>query len=287
MAKGSHLKILFLLLLMVILLCNSSVSRQGTYYGLILWYQSVIPSLFPFMVLTTLLSETLGNGGLLYTVFVGFLCGYPMGAKTAADLYKQKRLSLAECQLAAGFCNLPSPMFMIGYAELRKELPVIYITAAICILIGKFYIQRKKYGKHSDKKNFAYSLTVENTGFSIRTFEISVMNCCAVLLKIGIYLVLFSIAAAFLHSVDWIPNKLAIYLTCLLELTTGTNIAANTPSLAIPSAILISCTCTFGGLCGIAQTKSVMDGVPFSIPLYILCKIFHMVLVGGILMYLL
>ena len=77
---------------------------HGAEEGLLLWFQIVFPTLFPFMLIASLLLAggglkliaslfggicrkifaTSGNGS--FAVLAGFLCGYPMGAKVTADL---------------------------------------------------------------------------------------------------------------------------------------------------------------------------------------------------------
>lgn len=74
--------------------------------GLNLWLNVMIPTLLPFLILTGILVQTGLISRLLasfkkpwkiifgsspagaYAVLVGMLCGYPMGAKTASDLYE-------------------------------------------------------------------------------------------------------------------------------------------------------------------------------------------------------
>src|SRR5699024_9753470 len=72
--------------------------------GLLLWFQTVLPSLLPFLIIVNLLLQTnvirhisrflypifgpalgIGRNG-CFAVLAGFLCGYPMGAKVTADL---------------------------------------------------------------------------------------------------------------------------------------------------------------------------------------------------------
>ena len=81
----------------------------GTCRGLILWYKTVLPTLFPFMVITNLLINSKAvmlivkyTGPIIHKIFhtsapgtfaviVGFLGVYPMGSKVIADLYIKKQ----------------------------------------------------------------------------------------------------------------------------------------------------------------------------------------------------
>ena len=91
----------------VLMLCFPRETFEGATSGLLLWFQIILPTLLPFIILSNLLIHTnavtyisniikpfiqklfrVSNYG-CYAVFVGFLCGYPMGAKVVADLIRQ------------------------------------------------------------------------------------------------------------------------------------------------------------------------------------------------------
>ena len=122
--------IVFLFLIMLI--CPKAVFT-GASQGLLLWFQIILPTLFPFLLVTDLLLAT-GSiryissafGGILsrifgvsengsFAVITGFLCGYPMGAKTAADLTVSNYISREEGQYLLSFCNNTSPVFILNF----------------------------------------------------------------------------------------------------------------------------------------------------------------------------
>ena len=252
----------FLLFLAIgICLRYAPIVTKGATYGLTLWYQDVVPCLFPFMILTSLLSKHIIKGGRFLAIGCGFICGYPLGAKMAADLYKKKELSSSEMQLIAGFCNLSSPMFLVGYAKLGKATWIIYLTAIFFLLLGYGYLYWRGEFVHTNSK--------EEVLPTYRFEEIS-FDCCKILLTIGIYIIIFSIISALITEI-FHSN---LFLTALMEITTGTYAVMETNNLALTAG-----TCVFGGLCGVAQTKSVMTGCPFSTTKYLLCKILHAVVV--------
>lgn len=100
--------------------------------ALALCARTVIPSLFPFMVASELIvhsgvATALGRlcapafkklfglrGEASAPLLLGTLCGFPVGAKSAASLYETKKISRAElCHLLC-FCNQPSSAFVIS-----------------------------------------------------------------------------------------------------------------------------------------------------------------------------
>ena len=105
----------------------------GASLGLMLWFQTVLPVLLPFLILTALLLKS--NGFFLisrlvrpilrplfgisdygsFALLVGFLCGYPMGSKVTADLKREGKITVNEASYLLSFCNQTSPMFLISY----------------------------------------------------------------------------------------------------------------------------------------------------------------------------
>ena len=101
--------------------------------GLLIWYKNMIPSLFPFMVLSGFmvrsgLSLKIGQwlqpvlglffrlpSQMLYAIFMGFLCGFPMGAKIVADMLEKEQITLTEGEYLLAFCNNIGPLYMLGY----------------------------------------------------------------------------------------------------------------------------------------------------------------------------
>ncbi len=121
--------------------------------GLLIWYHNMIPSLFPFMVLSgfmirTGLSLKIGQwlqpvlgiffhlpSRMLYAIFMGFLCGFPMGAKIVADMLEKEQISLKEGEYLLAFCNNIGPLYMLGYViplfnykDLGKVLGFMYLV---------------------------------------------------------------------------------------------------------------------------------------------------------------
>ena len=116
-----------------LLLLRPQAAAQAVREGLALCAGTVIPSLFPFFVVVSLLlqlglAETLQGlcgpfmgplfrmrGVCALPLLAGLLGGYPAGARTAAELFQQGRLSRREAELLLGFCDNCGPAFLLGY----------------------------------------------------------------------------------------------------------------------------------------------------------------------------
>ena len=121
-----------LCVLLVWFLADAVGVRASVGEALSLCARSVVPSLFPFMVVSSLLLS-LGFGelaapwlaGLMEPLFrvpgagsaallLGLVGGYPIGAKTAADLYRGGLASREEAERLLAFCNNSNPVFLIS-----------------------------------------------------------------------------------------------------------------------------------------------------------------------------
>ena len=100
--------------------------------GLRLCGNVIVPSLFPFFVLSSLvvelgMSRYLGrllepimvplfrvNGSCATALALGFVGGYPVGAQTAIQIYQNGQCSRAEAERMLAFCNNSGPAFILG-----------------------------------------------------------------------------------------------------------------------------------------------------------------------------
>lgn len=139
--KHKSLRILLLASALLMMLLFPEPSLKGAQSGLLLWYQHFLPAIFPFMILSGILIRYLERGGAFFAAVTGFLNGYPNGAKTAADLQKRGLLPKETACYYAVFCNLASPMFLAAYADLQREMPLIYLVSLLLLFL---FCRRRK-----------------------------------------------------------------------------------------------------------------------------------------------
>lgn len=161
-----------LLLLLVAMLFWPTIALEGAKSGLLLWFNTVLPTLLPFIIISSLIVRLqitrpiskmlypllkhilpIGPNG-SYPVFIGFLSGIPVGAKTVADLTSTHDLKKQEGQYLLSLCNNASPMFILGYiCQTQLNLPkcgailvgIVYLSAIISA--GLLHVLQSKKAK--------------------------------------------------------------------------------------------------------------------------------------------
>ncbi|MCI7099773.1 MAG: hypothetical protein MR966_12910 [Lachnospiraceae bacterium] len=272
---------------LVLMLLFPGITLKGAGSGLLLWYQRFLPAVFPFMILSGLLTGYLKKGGAVFAVTAGFLNGYPIGAKTAADLKKKGLLPENTACYYAVFCNMSSPMFMAAYAGLKKEMPVIYLTSAALLTIFCQLGCRSGSGKNSIRKRKRHStcglkmdmdsiLSAAPAGSPPHNEPGTgdyLLECTGIMVKAGIYIMYFSILAEFLSGLSFEGPVLKL-LVPFLELTTGISRiqAADFPFPWLTRYLKIF-LCVSGGLCTAFQSREVTYDLNLSLPRYLLLKL--------------
>lgn len=126
--------------------------------GVNLWFHTILPSLLPFLILTSLLLETgaarrisaraevffqtvfgLSPAG-FYALFLGLFCGFPMGARITAQLYEAEEIDRNEACYLLTFCSSPSPAFLSSYVILTAFSGQIHPGFVFGVLYGSNFL---------------------------------------------------------------------------------------------------------------------------------------------------
>lgn len=257
------MKITLIIFAFLLILINPSTVTLGAANGLTLWLYNVIPALLPSMFLTQITIKVLAkdvNKPLPLIIFIGLLCGYPIGAMALS--YSNKNSSLM------AYINATGPAFIINYVLLNglsghnkiELLLSIYIPVIIGIFLNILISKNQDY----------YIKATDNLPiFDI--IENSIHSTIENILKLGIYIILSSVICQFLMLLP-----LDINLKCILcgitELTTGISYLNATTLSSGLKTVVASSLCAFGGLSCFLQTCAVV-GHGFNIKKYICHKL--------------
>jgi len=272
-------------ILLLFLLTDPVHATAASASGLLLWYNSLVPVLLPFFILSSLLIAADSVSMLtafLYPVLhrlfgcsrngcfcltVGFLCGFPTGARTAADLIREKRISLEEGSYLTGFCNNVSPAFLTGFClteSLRRPdllRPSLLIVFGVPVLVGIVTRKRRIFPELPAKEK------TSGSQISFKIVDVCIMNGLESILKLGCYIILFSMLSALFNRLPLPCPALPALLSALLEMTNGIQVLTSCAS--IPDLLLwplVLGTAAFGGLSGAAQVQgmTVESGISLS-----------------------
>lgn len=286
--------LIFMLIIFVFLILFPKQALAEAKTGLMLWFYTLLPSLLPFMILSGFLIKTdlitpllnrqkrfwrlafglSPNGS--YALCMGLFCGYPMGAKISADLFRTNRISRREACYLLTFSSYPGPSFLSSYlcVGLFKRpdliLPtyiIIYLSGFLCSLLFRFTTLSQAQAEilSSTKKEISAS---HDFG---ELLDISIMNAFESITKLGGYIILFSIVQG---MIKLLPFRYLKYFLCgLTEITTGASLLFHSSLPFYTAYPLILALTSLGGLCIAAQTDSMLTGTDLPITAYLKGKL--------------
>ena len=247
--------ILILFTICLVLFSNSNL--VATKNGLKLWATCVVPSLFPFFVITNLLSHTKvvsaigklldkcmrpifnvpGVGGFAFVM--GLISGYPVGAKIVADFREKGLVTKDEGERLLAFTNNSGPLFILSsvgialFGDTKTGLLLLVTHILSCITVGillaKFSKKSEIENSYDTKKNFSHSSKLKskyNSSESSQDITLknlgavlttSINNSISTIFMIGGFVVIFSVIIAILNQTS-VLDKLSTFLYPILNL---------------------------------------------------------------------
>lgn len=278
-----------LLALAALVLCSAQ-AMESARYGLMLCAQMIVPSLLPFFILSSLLRQLglpgvlgrllapvterlFGIGGAGASAFLlGVTGGYPLGAATVAQLYRDGSLTRDEAERALAFCNNSGPAFLIGAAGtgifhsagIGLLLYGVHVLAAV--LVGMLFAPQRRRKASAERTQIAVVSFAVALPEAVRASVQTLLTVCG-------FVVTFSVVTGMLDAAGIFPALAGVLagefglelhftralLTGLLEIGTGLGamqgLAATPQNLAL-CAFLIG----WGGVSVHCQTAAVLAG---------------------------
>ena len=217
--KRNFIPLVFLFFTFCLLFFSKS-NLPAVKSGLLLWANSVVPSLFPFFVATELLMHTnivtqFGNiltrymkplfnvcGEGAFAFIMGIISGYPVGAKIAANFRKNNICTKEECERLLSFTNNSGPLFIIGTVGVLmfKNTTIgilLFITHILaCITVGvifRFWKYKKETTNYFKPSNSNSSTNKTVSFYNLgEVLSESITSSTSTILLIGGFVVIFS-----------------------------------------------------------------------------------------------
>ena len=299
--------ILLFFLILMILFISSKLNFNTIKKTTELFIYNVFPSLFLFalfteFILNTQIINTISNklGIILNKIFpiskhssivilIGFLCGFPNGAKTIISLLDENKITKKQANFLLFFNNNCNPIFIfstigisffnnnsIGYLLLICHF---FSSVLIGICASIIYIHNIIHEKTDFLNTFEQKTYFKDKKIPIfENLKLSMKKSFMTLLNIFGFMIIFSIVSENISLLlnSFIKNQNLIkIITSPFEITTGIFNILNIDKTLEFKLILTSFLLGFSGICIIAQIYSVINSKHFSLNLLIISKIIH------------
>lgn len=297
----------------VFLLTNPQEAIEACKNGLQLCANVIIPSLFPFFVLSGLIVN-LGmvryldrlfepimrplfglSGACSAALALGMIGGYPIGARTALNLYESHQISKAEAERLLAFCNNCGPAFFFGVVgagifssgSIALLLYLIHILASLLIGILLRLFRRTECTSSSHLRRSHAPAMRFPTAFTtaIKDSLTSTLNICAfivcftILIRFaflsGIIDLCASALCLFLQPIGLARSGAEALVVGMIELSSGVwglkDAAMSVSSKVAMAAFILG----WAGLCVHCQVLSFTGESTLSVRPYLAGKFLH------------
>lgn len=259
--------------LLIWFLADAARVRAAAAEALVLCGKSVIPALFPFLAVSTLLvsmgfgewvSPHLAGLMALYrlpgsagtALLLGLVGGYPIGARTAADLHRKGLLTADEAERLLAFCNNSNPVFLVSvlgggvFSSPRAGVYLWLIHVLSALLTGLFF---RGEGKRTPGQRVKRQSPCQELPSFSTAFVGAVQGACTAMLSICAFVTLFYVVT---RPLAGLGGTLGAGLVGLLEMF------SLTPMLpASRAGFILAAGCAgWGGVSIFCQTAAVLEG---------------------------
>lgn len=285
----------------VAVLCFSQAVQAAVRNSISYCLTVLVPSLFPFMVITNfsvnsrvcgVLSRRLGwlmrwvfhlPNECAAPVIFGLIGGYPTGAAAAAALLRRGKITEEQAGRLMMFCVSPGIAFSVtflggtvlsSYRVGWRLFAAVTIAAVVCGVISGLGAARPKPSKDTE---------ISSEG----TLVPAVQAACSAAVKMCAFIVVFAAVMAILHSVEIFQRVVrtmaffgvpspdgAVVLSFIAEVTGG----VGTAQVFRASVPLYAFGLGFGGLCVHLQLFSFFERPPIKLWKFLSFRVLHGVL---------
>jgi len=274
------------ILIMFLVMRNSADVINIVKNSLNLCFSTVIPSIFPFMVLSGALvavttKDTFSflepitkklfgmNSQCITPMVCGFVCGFPIGAKCTAELYRQKSICRSEAESLMAFSNNPGPMFVIGVVgiglfksfEAGILLYGVQLFSSLCAAVVL-----KIFTTHQISRNSLYTKGKKDFSSCVCDSITGTISICG-------FVMFFSVVTHLLSPLsDFMPEEISSVIYCLTEITNGIYNVASVNSPIAYKLALASFALAWSGFSVHMQVKSLISDTDLSMKKYYITK---------------
>lgn len=241
---------------------------------------SVVPSLFPFMVLSGIACELASrltadsSRAAVFTVAIlGVLCGFPIGASVATTMYKKGALSPKKAELVAGFFNNASPAFAVDVigrmfwhsCALGWVFYICQILSSIFMFgVWRIFFADVSAGSADGRRNRSDAIRSQNASAadifcdSVGSGAVTVVKVCGYIVFFHVVLSLFEAMFSYLG----LPQIFSVLISAFAEFTSGASAAASLGGNV--GALICAFSVGFSGISVLAQSAGILASASLS-----------------------
>lgn len=276
--------ILFIFFLM---LAKMEITKAYALKGLNLWLFTVLPTLLPYTIISSVLlkldafakplktikklTHTNFNEYIPFIVICGLFCGCPIGAKLTVDTYRLGKINKKTSTFLIYALTSLSPAFILNFA-LPTHLPIIQRISLFTLIIlsnmvSAYYIIHifhiEETSLNSAFKTHSTIINHKATKDRIHLtdiFESCILSSFEIQFKIGGYIIIFCCISGLFIKTLYLSPYYALIFNSILEICSGLG-TYNIFPLTIHYISLITALTSFGGICTICQMFSCMKDI--------------------------
>ncbi len=293
-----------LVIIMFLILKNSSIIINTVIYSVNLFKASIFPSLFPFFII----SELLINYGFIdylsnifkslmlkifkinpncsFILFMSMISGFPSNSKYTKDLYLKGEINEMEASKILMYTHFSNPLFIMGAISItflhdKKAgfiiLLIHYLSNFIIGILSRNFIKTPisdKIVKKNTTNNFSYILSK------------AIINSFNTLFLILGTIIIFQIITNLTSEILPLNDYFKAIISGILEMSSG---IYNISLLNIPlknKCTLIGMILSFGGISVHMQIKSILSDTKIKYYPFFIARLIHSAITGLLMFYL-
>ena len=284
--------IIFITIFIFIFLYSKDV-KESIFFAFDIWVNKLIPSIFPFLLISSFLinygfidflSITLGplfskifkvSKESTYAIITSIFTGFPTGSIYVKDLLKEQIINIEEANHLIMFTSFSNPLFVIsavGESLLKNKkigvfLFIVHLLSGLLIgfIFRKRVINTSKGKKRKKEKKF------------IEVLKNSIEDSFKVLINM-LGIIIFSLIIITMIDKLFNNNYISLLVKGLIEVTSGISfISSSNINIRLKTAI-IGMFLSFNGISVHMQTKNIIEGTDIKYKNYLIARLIHALL---------
>lgn len=286
-------------ILLLFILRFSAQAKEYAFLGLSVWFEQIIPSLLPFMIISSMLIQLgldeilikpiagilkkiyrISDAG-IYVLVMGFLCGFPMGAKAASMEYEEGKITKDEAEFLLTFTNNIGPAYFLSFVfgNIYDEIPVwkgllfLYAIPLIYGFVLRFTLYQHLPVKSAVSHKMSQAINTRPKKSFLAVMDTSINQGLSQIAMLGGYMILCNLLVMIPKILFASNDSISALFHNLLEISGG---LLAIRSLNLPPSAAFACahaSLAFTGISCHLQTFHILGNSGLSKQKYMLHKL--------------